>query len=149
MKDLVRLAELLKQRNAVEQEITALIGRPVTTGHLGEYIASKIFRIALAESASQNGIDGHFLDGPLAGRSVNVKFYLKHDGLIAISPDALPGFYTNKAIVHNTGCGKYKSRKRDKSPNGYWTQPYPNFEIAWKYAQSTGKKTIDTCSFCC
>ena len=55
----------------------------------------------------------------------------------------------NKAIVHNTACGKYKLRKRDKSHNGYWTKPLSDFANAWKYAQSTGKKTIDTCSFCC
>jgi hypothetical protein len=55
----------------------------------------------------------------------------------------------NKAIVHNTECGKYQSRKRDRSHNGYWTETFSDIDSAWSFAQSTGKKTIDTCSFCC
>jgi len=93
MDDLARLADLLRRRNAVEGEIAGLIGRPVTTGHLGEYIASRVFRISLAKSASHKGSDGHFAEGPLAGSSVNVKFYLKHDGLLAVSRRAVPDFY--------------------------------------------------------
>lgn len=92
MDNLVRLAELIRQRNAIERKITTVIGRPATTGHLGEFIASKIFRIGLADSASQKGIDGRFHDGPLAGRSVNIKFYPKHDGLLALSADASSDF---------------------------------------------------------
>jgi hypothetical protein len=92
MNDLVRLAELIRQRNAVERKITTVIGRPVTTGHLGEFIASKIFRIRLADSASKKDIDGQFRDGPLVGRSVNIKFYPKHDGLLALSPDTSSDF---------------------------------------------------------
>lgn len=92
MEDLDRLAELLKRRNAVEKQITALIQRPVTTGHLGEYIASKIFEIQLMDSASHKGFDGHFLSGSLAGRSVNIKFHPKLDGLVDISSAELDGF---------------------------------------------------------
>jgi hypothetical protein len=44
------------------------------------------------ESASHKGIDGRFLNGPLGGRSVNIKFYPKHDGLLNIAPDALADF---------------------------------------------------------
>jgi ribosomal protein L24E len=56
---------------------------------------------------------------------------------------------TNKAFVHSTDCIKYLARKRDRTPNGYWTEPFVNMENALNYAKSTGKKTIDTCSFCC
>ena len=55
----------------------------------------------------------------------------------------------NKAIVHNTACGRYTSRKRNKSHNGYWTQPFKDFESAWQYALNTEKRIKDTCSFCC
>lgn len=55
----------------------------------------------------------------------------------------------NKAIVHDTSCGKYTSRKRDKSHNGYWTDSFLDFEDAWQYALTTKKKIVDTCSFCC
>ena len=93
MKELEKLAKLIKQRNAVEKEITSIIGRPASIGHLGEYIASRIFNIKLSESASQKGIDGHFIEEPLAGRTVNIKWYAKREGLLDITPDSLPDFY--------------------------------------------------------
>ena len=75
MRDLERLANLIKARNSVDLRIAGLIGRPATLGHVGEFIASKVFHIVLVESASQKGIDGYFADGPLSGCSVNVKWY--------------------------------------------------------------------------
>ena len=88
-----RLASLVKQRNAVDQEITGVLGRPALTGHLGEFIAARVFQIALLESASHKGIDGHFTNGPLAGRSVDVKFYTKNEGILDITLNAPPDFY--------------------------------------------------------
>jgi hypothetical protein len=92
MNDLIQLAELLKCRNTVDAQISALIQRPALTGHIGEYIASSIFGIVLRKSASHKGNDGHFPKEPLAGHSVNIKIYPKHDGLLAISPKELPDF---------------------------------------------------------
>jgi len=89
VENLSQLAELLRNRNAIDAQITALIGRPATTGHLGEYIAAQIFGIALLTSASHKDIDGHFIDGPLAGRSVNIKFYPKNDGLLSVSSEGV------------------------------------------------------------
>ena len=88
-----RLASLVKQRNAVDQEIAAILNRPALTGHFGEFVAARIFRIALLESASHKGIDGHFTHGPLAGRSVDVKFATKNDGLLNMNLNAPPDFY--------------------------------------------------------
>ncbi len=88
-----RLADLIRQRNEIGREIAALIGRPATIGHVGEFIAAAVFDIELEESASGRGIDGHFRSGPLAGRTVNVKWYAKHESLLAITPDSLPNFY--------------------------------------------------------
>jgi len=93
MDDLHELAQLIKQRNAVASEIAALIERPAQIGHVGEYVASRIFHIELQESASQKGMDGHFLEGPLVGRSVNIKWYAKQESMLAINPEALPDFY--------------------------------------------------------
>jgi len=93
MDDLTQLAELIKTRNRIAEEITAVIGRPALIGHVGEYIASRIFAIDLEESASQKSIDGHFTTGLLKGRSVNIKWYGKREGLLDITPDALPDFY--------------------------------------------------------
>ncbi|MBN1429655.1 MAG: hypothetical protein JXB07_14895 [Anaerolineae bacterium] len=93
MNDLRQLTKLIKKRNALECEITALIGRPAAIGHIGEYIASRVFHIALEESASCKSIDGHFEDGPLKYRTVNVKWYARQESILNITPDSLPDYY--------------------------------------------------------
>lgn len=90
---LSRLAELLRQRNALDDAIARLIGRPALTGHIGEYLASRIFNIRLSESATTKAIDGYFASGPLEGRSVNIKIYEMLEGILDIRPDALPDCY--------------------------------------------------------
>lgn len=79
---LIEIVNLLRMRNAIDGKITRVINRPVTAGHLGEWIASRIFDIQLEKSAAAQGIDGRFLSGPLAGRTVNVKWYMKRSGLL-------------------------------------------------------------------
>jgi len=93
MDDLARLAESIRTLNRVKHEIAAIIGRPAQIGHVGEYIASRIFDIVLEPSASSKGIDGNFVRGPLAGRSVNVKWYTKREFMLNITPDFLPDYY--------------------------------------------------------
>lgn len=65
MEELVYLAGLIEQRNEIVGKITALIARPAQIGHIGEYIASKIFDIKLQDSASAKSIDGYFFSGNL------------------------------------------------------------------------------------
>ena len=91
--ELQELASLIKERNAVENAIAGLIGRPAHPGHVGEFVASGIFDIALPESAVNRGNAGHFRNGPLAGKSVNIKKYSLHQGVLAIRDDALPDYY--------------------------------------------------------
>lgn len=93
MAHLKRLATLLQRRNEVDQEIAEIIGRPAEKGHIGEYIASQIFQIELEESASKKSVDGRFVGGPLKGRTVNIKWYTRMDGLLDINPNALPDYY--------------------------------------------------------
>ncbi len=88
-----RLAQLLQQRNAIEHEISSIIDRPSHSGHLGEFVAAKIFDIDLFKSATHKGADGRFTRGALAGKSVNVKKYSKDEGLLDINRDALPDYY--------------------------------------------------------
>lgn len=88
-----RLAALIKERNKVEVEITAIINRPAQIGHIGEYIASHIFDLLLHDSAVTKGSDGTFQSGPLAGRSVNVKWYGKLERMLDINPNGLPDYY--------------------------------------------------------
>jgi hypothetical protein len=78
--ELRRLAALLRVRNAADRDIARLIGRPVERGHLGEWIAARLFDLGMAPSATQAGWDGRFRSGPLAGRTVNIKFYGRQEG---------------------------------------------------------------------
>jgi hypothetical protein len=93
MNELNKLSDLIKQRNALEDQITAIIGRPAMIGHVGEYIASKIFDISLMESANSKGIDGIFRSGSLKGKSVNIKWYTKNQRMLDINPNSLPDYY--------------------------------------------------------
>ncbi len=90
---LERLAELLKRQNSVAQEIAAIVGRPAQIGHIGEFIASRVFGILLADSAVHKGSDGVFQEGSLAGKSVNIKWYGKKEDSLDIRPDALPDYF--------------------------------------------------------
>src|SRR3954471_1765925 len=80
--DLAVLTDLLRHRNEIDRQIAGLIGRPAERGHLGEFIASRLFGIRIAGSATQKDLDGWFESGPLAGKSVNVKLYGLHEGLL-------------------------------------------------------------------
>src|SRR5947209_19797410 len=93
MSDLADLAELLLRRNKLDEEIARTVGRPALIGHIGEYIAAKVFDITLENSAVNKGFDGRFCKGPLVGKSVNVKWYAKREGLLDIRLDAVPDFY--------------------------------------------------------
>ncbi len=93
MHDLPRLAELLKEKHVIDEKIAQVVGRPAQIGHVGEYIASAIFDIVLERSAVAKGIDGRFVTGLLAGRSVNVKWYAKLESLLDLTPAHLPDEY--------------------------------------------------------
>jgi hypothetical protein len=82
MATLTALADLLRERNAIDERISQIIQRPMTAGHAGEWIASRIFNIELEISAVMAAYDGRFRSGPLAGMTVNVKWYLKREGLL-------------------------------------------------------------------
>ena len=51
--ELQRLASFIKKRNAADNDISALIGRPAKKSHIAEFIAAGIFRIELYESANR------------------------------------------------------------------------------------------------
>ncbi len=85
MNSLDQFAALLQQRNQIDSQIGRIIGRPASTGHIGEWIAAQIFDIELATSASNKGYDGTFRSGPLEGQTVNVKMYGTHQGMLDIS----------------------------------------------------------------
>jgi hypothetical protein len=45
--NLERLAALLSERNKIDAVLAGVIGRPMTSGHFGEWIAARIFDIEL------------------------------------------------------------------------------------------------------
>jgi hypothetical protein len=90
---LEKVAGLIRRRNAIDADVAAITGRPLVAGHLGEWIASEIFDIQLESSAVAKAIDGRFRSGPLAGGTVNVKWYGKLEGLLDISEDPALDFY--------------------------------------------------------
>ena len=92
MDDLQQLSSLLKQMNVVGNQIAKLIERPALTGHIGEFIASRIFEIELERSATSRGKDGVFRTGTLLGKAVNIKYYPKLETL-DMRLDALPEYY--------------------------------------------------------
>ncbi len=91
--DLRRLAALLHQHNTITDEIARVIGRPGERGHVGEFIAARIFNITLADSATEKGVDGTFAEGPLAGAIVNVKWYGKQEGVLDLHARGAPDYY--------------------------------------------------------
>jgi hypothetical protein len=87
------LAGLLKNRNAIDDQITKVIHRPMTSGHAGEWIASKIFDITLEAGAAHPAYDGHFQSGQLAGKTVNVKWYLRQEGVLDMTTSPTLDYY--------------------------------------------------------
>ena len=93
MEDLRKLANLLASRNDLDAGISALIQRPANSGHIGEFIAARVFNIRLELSAVHRASDGRFLEGDLAGKSVDVKFYGRQEGLLAVQEDIQPDYF--------------------------------------------------------
>ena len=93
MDDLAQLAELIKTKNWVEAYISTLVSGTAQMPHVGAFIASRVFRIAPQDFASRPSVDGHFVQGPLAGRSVSIRWHPRREGVLDISPDSLPDFH--------------------------------------------------------
>lgn len=102
MEELKKLADLIHKRNEISTEITEIIGRPAQIGHLGEYIASKILDIYLEASAVNKGFDGRFSKGPLAGKTVDVKWYAKKQGIVDLRVEDIPDYYLVFTGPHST-----------------------------------------------
>ena len=88
-----RIAQLLYDRNEIDKKIAGIIHRPMAAGHLGEWLAAEVFDLELEPSAVAVGIDGRFRSGPLAGQAVNVKWYLKREGLLDVSEAEVLDYY--------------------------------------------------------
>jgi hypothetical protein len=83
--ELPALAKLIRARNEIDNEIAGVGGRPPHPGHIAEYVAAAIFDIELHPSASTKTHDGNFREGPLAGKTVNVKYGSRRDGMLNLA----------------------------------------------------------------
>lgn len=91
--ELAELAAMLRERNALDARLGRLLERPAIPGHIGEWIAARIFDIELETAANAAGYDGHFTTGELSGRTVNVKTYGKREGLLDMKSTAPLDYY--------------------------------------------------------
>jgi hypothetical protein len=103
---LARAGAFLRERNAIDVELARLIHRPMTSGHLGEWITAQVFDIELEASAVAAGIDGRFRSGPLQGRTVNIKWYLKREGLLDTTGVCL----SERRVI--SGCSSHAAKPR-------------------------------------
>jgi hypothetical protein len=57
----------------------------------------------------------------------------------------------NKTTIHAAICGKFVSRRLDKTLNGYWSiveyEPFKAIRDAEEYTKKTGKQNINKCAF--
>jgi hypothetical protein len=88
-----QVGELLRERNIIDEKIAAITQRPMVSGHLGEWIAARVFGIELENSAVTAAIDGRFTSGPVSSRTVHVKWYLKQEGLLDVSQSEALDYY--------------------------------------------------------
>lgn len=49
-------------------------------------MAARVFGIRLVESGNNPGFDGVFTEGPLSGKTVNIKTYSRHQSVLDIGP---------------------------------------------------------------
>jgi hypothetical protein len=112
MESLQQLAELLRQRNRIDDAIADIIGRPAEKGHIGEYIAATVFDVQLCNSATNPGSDGYFRSGALEGKSVDIK-YLSHKAQSGkwLDRKQRPDFYL-VLTGPRTPAGSSKGQKR-------------------------------------
>lgn len=87
------LAELVVQWLQIARRIATLIGRRCTPGNIGEAVAASVSNIRLEKAGNVAGRDGHFLSGPLAGQSVNIKSYQRGMPVLKMNPKHPPHTY--------------------------------------------------------
>ena len=97
--ELLQLTELIRIKNAADSKVAELIGRPAHSGHIGEYVASRIFDIELHKGATHKASDGYFRSGPLSGSSVNIKYYFTHQRTIDLGRSVVPDDHADYYLV--------------------------------------------------
>ena len=88
-----RIARMLQERNAIDEEIAAITGRPMTSGHLGDWDASRIFDIELEPSARRSEYRRRLPLCAAAGRLRQYQWYSKRDGVLDATGSERLDFY--------------------------------------------------------
>lgn len=96
---LAYLAEFIRIRNVADQSIARLIGRPAHSGHIAEFIASRIFDIELHPRAVHKSSDGCFRSGPFKDQTVNVKFASRNTGVLDLVGSNDPAHHPDVYLV--------------------------------------------------
>lgn len=90
---LAEFAALIRERNSIDVRIGAMLDRPTSIGNIGEWIAAKVFDIELTAAANTAAFDGHFTTGALAGQTVNVKAYGRHESMLDVTRNPTLDYY--------------------------------------------------------
>jgi len=93
MANLHRLAELLRARNTIESNLANLLGNSVHLDSVGEEIAAQIFGITLVTSTHHAEFTGIFSNQPLAGKTVDVQWYLRREGFLNVHSEPAPDYF--------------------------------------------------------
>jgi len=122
-------------------EITRLLTTP--PGHLGEWIAAQVFGIELEQSAVTAAIDDHFRFGPLQGCTVNVKWYLKQEGLLDMTKSSTLDYYL---VLTGPRSAAVTSRSHDHTVSTVPRQTPPDSGkistgLGWGFTAERGGRT--------
>jgi hypothetical protein len=109
--EIVTIAGLLRRRNEIDATIARITGRPMVSGHLGEWVAARVFDIALEDAANRAAFDGRFRSGPLMGQTVNVKWYPKREGMLDMTDSVSPDYYLVLTGPHSAAVSSRSSTR--------------------------------------
>lgn len=93
MSNLPRLAELLRARNTVESNLANLLGSSVNLSTVGEHIAATVFGLTRVPSIHHSGFVGTFANQPLHGKTVEVQWHSRREGILHLRPETAPDYF--------------------------------------------------------
>ena len=111
---LTDLAREVHKKNRADARVARLLCRPALPGHFGEFVASRVFDIDLCRTAVQKAFDGWFRCGDLNGKTVNIKYYTRHERLLDLrkKQEDRPDYY----LVMTGPKGKAESSRGRTRP---------------------------------
>ena len=90
---LAQAAALLRERNAIDVELAGLIHRLMTSGHLGGGLPRRSLTSNSEHQLLRQALMAVSRSGPLSGRTVNIKWSLKREGLLDMTESVALDYY--------------------------------------------------------